>query len=309
MRIGSLCTGYGGLDMAAQRVFGGRLRWVSDVDPGPIALLAHHYPDVPNLGDLKTVDWATVELVDLLTAGYPCQPFSNAGKRLGTEDPRHLWPWIARAIGALRPRIVVLENVAAHLRKGFDVVLADLAGLGYDVAWSIVRASDTGAAHQRARLFIVATDAAREPVEGSLAEAVPARGAFPPDGLASPVPDTESVGRREGGPQPAQFERGPDAAHDREPLDWQEFEPAIRQWERRLGRPAPAPSVFGPRGGVKVSPAFGEWLMGLPEGRITDVPGLSINEQLKLVGNGVVPQQAEHAIRYLTAQLVVHDAA
>jgi DNA (cytosine-5)-methyltransferase 1 len=61
--------------------------------------------------------------------------------------------------------------------------------------------------------------------------------------------------------------------------------------------------VLGPRGGVKVSPAFGEWLMGLPEGHITDVPDLSINEQLKLVGNGVVPQQAEHAIRWLWNQL------
>lgn len=81
--------------------------------------------------------------------------------------------------------------------------------------------------------------------------------------------------------------------------DWREYEPAIRRWEAVLGLPAPYPAARGPRGGVKVAPAFGEWLMGLPAGWISKVPGLSINEQLKLVGNGVVPQQAEYAIRYL----------
>src|SRR5690606_42082146 len=60
-----------------------------------------------------------------LFRSYPCQPFSNAGKRRGTDDPRHIWPWIARAIGILRPRFVVLENVAAHVRRGFDVVSED----------------------------------------------------------------------------------------------------------------------------------------------------------------------------------------
>jgi DNA (cytosine-5)-methyltransferase 1 len=156
MRIGSLCTGYGGLDMAVQSVFGGRLVWWSDVDSGSIATMTHHHPDVPNLGDLKTIDWSRVEPIDLLTAGYPCQPFSAAGKRLGVDDPRHLWPWIAYAVHRLRPRIVVLENVSAHLRRGFPIVAADLAALGYDARWCLVRASDIGAPHKRERLFVVA---------------------------------------------------------------------------------------------------------------------------------------------------------
>ncbi|MFD9893350.1 DNA cytosine methyltransferase [Amycolatopsis sp. NPDC059027] len=133
--IGSLCTGYGGLDLAVQSVFGGGPAWWSDVDPGPIRVIEHHHPEIPNLGDLKVIDWSSVRGVDILTAGYPCQPFSNAGKRLGTEDPRHLWPWIADAVGVLRPSLVILENVAAHLRRGFDIVSADLAGLRYRVAW------------------------------------------------------------------------------------------------------------------------------------------------------------------------------
>ncbi|MGW4050762.1 DNA cytosine methyltransferase [Streptomyces sp. NPDC004779] len=95
LRIGSLCTGYGGLDMAVQAVLGGTLAWVSDPDPGASRILAHHHPEVPNLGDLTAVDWAAVEPVDVVVGGYPCQPFSTAGKRKGTADARHIWPSIA----------------------------------------------------------------------------------------------------------------------------------------------------------------------------------------------------------------------
>ena len=154
--IGSVCTGYGGLDMAVRAVFGGELLWWSDIDPGPIAAMNHHHPTVPNLGDLKAVHWHAVPRVDVFTAGYPCQPFSNAGKRLGLDDPRHLWPWIAYAVAVLRPRIVVLENVAAHLSRGFRTVAEDLAALGYRFDWTLVRASDVGAPHRRERLFVVA---------------------------------------------------------------------------------------------------------------------------------------------------------
>jgi DNA (cytosine-5)-methyltransferase 1 len=299
MRIGSFCTGYGGLDVAAQAVFGGELAWWSDIEPGPIKVMTHHRPEAPNIGDLKVSDWGSTPSIDILTAGYPCQPFSNAGKRLGTEDPRHLWPYIADAISLLRPRIVVLENVAAHLRRGFDIVLQDLASLGYSVAWSVVRASDVGAPHRRERLYIVATDAQGVGRREGRTEStgfergpnVAERGA---QALADPgsagLERAESAGRRELSPWGGAF------------VDWQQYEPAIRRWERRLGIAAPAPSTLGPRGGVKVSPAFAEWLMGVP-GRITSVPGLSINEQLKLAGNGVLPQQAEFAIRGLLGRL------
>lgn len=302
---GSFCTGYGGLDMAVQAVFGGELAWWSDIEPGPIKVMEYHHPNTPNIGDIKSVDWTSVEPIDLLTAGYPCQPFSNAGKRLGTEDPRHLWPYIAEAIGVLRPRIVVLENVAAHVRRGFNVVAEDLATLGYDAAWSVVRASDVGAPHRRERLFIVASDSTREHRAGVAAgdcggQPVSTTG----NGDRDPVSHTESLGRGEGGSESAgEFGRSDASERGAQAIDWQQYEPAIRRWERRLGIPAPAPSTLGPRGGVKVSPAFGEWLMGVP-GRITSVPGLSVNEQLKLVGNGVVPQQAEFAIRALYKRLL-----
>lgn len=338
-RHGSLCTGFGGLDMAVEAVFGSSLAWWSDVEPGPIAVMQHHHPGVPNLGNVKAVDWAAVPRVRVLTAGYPCQPFSNAGKRLGVDDPRHLWPFIRYAIGVLRPPVVVLENVAAHLRRGFDIVAADLAGHGYRFAWTLVRASDVGAPHRRSRLFVVATDPAREhddrtghagprrrlessngrrptaDADGGQLREQPRRGsgsdgsgAAEPGGRGETAADAASIGRREGRPEPARLERRPDATDDSQPAraaEWLEYAAAIDRWERILGVPAPAPSTLGPRGGVKVAPEFAEWLMGVP-GRITSVPGLTVNEALKLAGNGVVPQQAEYAIRHLLEQL---DAA
>lgn len=263
----SLCSGYGGLDHAVEAVFGVELHDWSDIAP---EIMEFREPDAKNLGDLKLIDWSSLDYTDILTAGYPCQPFSNAGLRLGTTDPRHLWPYLAEGIGVLRPRIVVLENVAAHLRRGFDVVLADLAELGYRTAWTVNRASDIGAPHQRRRLFIVATT------------------------------DTAGDGRDERRPESAGFIGRSDLA---EYSCWAQFAPAIHQWESVLGRPAPDPTQLGTRGGQVLSPRFVEWMMGLPDGWVTDVPGLTRNAQLKFLGNGVVPQQAESAIRYLLGQL------
>lgn len=161
-RIGSLCSGYEGLAMGLQAVIGGQVVWQADNDPHATRILAERFPDVPNLGDITTVDWTRVAPVDWVCAGYPCQPFSHAGLRKGTADERHLWPHVAAAIRALRPQHVLLENVAGHVTLGFDVVLADLAALGFDAWWGVVRASDAGAPHGRARLFVVASDTSGE---------------------------------------------------------------------------------------------------------------------------------------------------
>ena len=94
--------------------------------------------------------------VDIITAGYPCQPFSVAGRRLGSEDPRHLWPHVARIIGEVEPPFVYLENVAHHLRLGFPEVAAGLVGMGYRLAAGLFTAAEVGAPHKRERLFILA---------------------------------------------------------------------------------------------------------------------------------------------------------
>lgn len=159
-RIGSLCTGYGGLDMAVHKVLGGRTVWYSEIDPAPVKILERSYPGIPNLGDIKAIDWKAVPPVDVLTGGYPCQPFSQAGRRLGESDPRHLWPYIREAIRIIRPRVTLLENVAGHRSKGFYGVLQDCAEDGLSVRWTSVRASDVGAPHGRERLFFAITDPA-----------------------------------------------------------------------------------------------------------------------------------------------------
>lgn len=108
---GSLFSGYRGLDAAVEEHFGATPAWSCDNDPDASRLLAHHWPTVPNLGDITAVDWSTVEQVEILTGGWPCQPWSVAGKRKGKADARALWPEVERAVRALRPRLVVLENV------------------------------------------------------------------------------------------------------------------------------------------------------------------------------------------------------
>lgn len=311
MNIGSLCTGYGGLDMALD----GDTVWVSDIDKHAAKLLAHRFPTVPNLGDLTAVDWEAVEPVDIITAGYPCQPFSHAGKREGQNDERHIWPHIANAIRVLRPGHVFLENVAGHVSLGLADVLADLAEAGFDAEWTTVRASDVGAPHRRERLFILATDAPRDP-----------RRILNGDGL-SPT-DADQPGRE--GAEPAQRSdvstwgdygpAGPPADTEineqREPIDrgqvraepwdgtWGDYQPAITQWEHVTGRAAPAPTTTGTTGRAVLNPPFVEWMMGLPAGWVTDVPGISRTGQLHLLGNGVVPQQAAHALAILTDQAV-----
>lgn len=157
MRIGSLFSGYGGLDLAVMAALGGEVTWHSEIDPHPARVLAARFPDVPNLGDITKVDWSAVEPVDVLCGGFPCQDISNAGKRAGIEGARSgLWSEFARAIRILRPGLVVVENVAALLGRGLGRVLGDLAECGYDAQWMCVSASDVGACHRRKRLFLAA---------------------------------------------------------------------------------------------------------------------------------------------------------
>src|SRR5262245_46166209 len=106
MRIGSLFSGTGALDMGAEMAFGPcEIAWHSDIKPAAARLLDYRFPGVPNLGDIREVNFGTVPKIDVLTAGWPCQPFSAAGLQLGGQDPRALWPEVLRAIDALRPRV------------------------------------------------------------------------------------------------------------------------------------------------------------------------------------------------------------
>ena len=155
-KIGSLFSGIGGLDLAVEYATGGKTVWQVEWEQSCQDILAANWPDAERYGDVTTIDWTQVEPVDILCGGYPCQPFSHAGNRKGAKDERHLWPFVRDAISALGPKLVVLENVSGHLTLGGSTVIGEIAELGYDARWGIVRASDAGAPHQRKRLFIVA---------------------------------------------------------------------------------------------------------------------------------------------------------
>ena len=172
MKIGSLFSGYAGLDLAVQSVLDSETAWFSEFDKAPSRILAHHWPTVPNHGDITKIDWSTVEPVDILTGGFPCQDVSLAGSRAGfTATSRSgLWSEFARAIDVLKPEMVLIENVRGLLSasaagsverdpwgvgdgatrpviNALGAVFGDLADLGYDAEWCGVRAADAGAPH------------------------------------------------------------------------------------------------------------------------------------------------------------------
>jgi len=281
MKIGSLCTGYGGLDMAVEAFFNAEMVWCAENDKYASQLIQARF-NKPNLGDIKQIKWNEVEAIDILTAGYPCQPFSHAGYRKGIDDERHIWPYIITAISILRPSIVILENVRGHLSLGFTSVLADLAKNGYDARWQIVRASDVGAPHQRARLFIIAYPSSKglqrtwhSPNDSTDGPPTNAHS----DACAQPRRANTSIRAKNTGLQTRQ-NKG---------KAWRKH-----RFSRQMAKETvPSTLVEG-----KLNSKFVEYIMGLPNGWVTDL-NLSRSQQLKMLGNGVVPQQAYYALELL----------
>jgi DNA (cytosine-5)-methyltransferase 1 len=404
-RLGSLCTGYSGLEQGLAQLFDFDLAWVSDIDKGANKILAARHPDVPNLGDFTELNWRDVEPVDILTAGFPCQDVSHAGKRAGLKPGTRtgIWSNIADAIDVLRPALCVFENVRGLLSaeahsdvepcpwcvgdaadgslRALGAVLGDLAERGYDCRVTGVRAADVGAPHGRFRVFVVATDTrgeaerlwtglrqsqprgvrrGRPDHNGAPAHVLPTGALLPTpratDGTKGgpnqrgssgdlmlpsavmellptpratrggsatettallPTPTTQPTtgnghARNLGAetrllPTPLSADAGPRGGTtgfgmrdwSREhATDFGDYESAVRRWET-VTRPAPAPTELSAKGTPRLSPRFVEWMMGLPAGWVTDVPDLTRNEQLKALGNGVVPQQAAAAVGWL----------
>lgn len=159
MPILELCAGYGGIGLAVEPLTGSRVTHVAEVTKHACRILEDRFPEAVNVGDITNYDWNQLAgLVDIITAGFPCQDISNAGRREGISGKRSgVWKHVAAAVGVLRPRLVFLENVAVIRTRGLDVVAQDLAEIGYDLRWTTLRASDIGAAHHRSRWFGVAT--------------------------------------------------------------------------------------------------------------------------------------------------------
>lgn len=254
LKIGSLFSGIGGLDLAVEAHFDGRTVWHCEYDPKPSKVLAARWPGVPNLGDITTVDWSTVEPVDIVCGGSPCQDVSAAGPRTGMVDGTrsNLWVQMREAIAYLKPSVVIWENVRGALSayafssvesepgllgeygpdrpalRAAGRVVGDLSSLGYDAIWTTLPASDIGAPHTA----------------------------------------------------------------------------AVERWEA-LTRPVPASTRPDGKGGrYRVSPLLPEWMMGYPLGWVTDI--VDREAAIKACGNGVVPQQAIHALGTMWPRVVAH---
>ena len=163
MRIGSLFAGVGGIEPGLE-AHGHTTAFQVERDPYCVRILERHWPDAHRHDDVTTFPawWEAnkeaIGHVDIITAGFPCQPFSHAGKQLGTNDERWLWPATRDAIRAVGPEWVLLENVAALVRDSgaFGAVLSGLHELGFDAEWATLRASDFGAPHGRGRVYVLA---------------------------------------------------------------------------------------------------------------------------------------------------------
>jgi DNA (cytosine-5)-methyltransferase 1 len=151
----SLCSGFGGLDLAVESITGNKTLVYAENDRYAAQVMEARFPWAVNLHDITKADWADVAAqwqIDTLTAGFPCQGLSNAGLRKGLADARSgIWTNVAQAVRIIRPRLVFLENVAAIRSRGLGEVLAELASIGYDARWTCVRAGDpaVGAPHPR----------------------------------------------------------------------------------------------------------------------------------------------------------------
>lgn len=282
----SLCTGAAGLDLGVELAIPGT-RIVCGVERNAFAaanligrMEARQLDDFPIWSDLRTFsarEWRGC--VDLVTAGYPCQPFSVAGKGLAGDDERHLWPDVARVIDECEPGLVFLENVANHLSQGFDEVARDLHGLGFQVAASLWTAAEVGAPHRRERLFALAVHSDRIDIR-AIAERCETRWQHVQrrrqaiavnDGEARSAADADEV-RCERLAQEHGTQRGLGIEH------WHNAD-RLRLADAWCGH-SPEPGIHGVAHGMA--------------GRL---------DRLRLCGNGVVPLQAAAAFHELACAL------
>ena len=298
-KILSLCSGYGGLDLAVEAHFtGSYTAYWSDIDPSACDIMTARFPDAEPVGDL-TQFGDTVFDCSILVAGYPCQPFSHAGKRQGEHDERHLWPYIANTISVSRPRWVILENVAGHLTLGGPAVVGTLTQLGYRTRFGLVSASAAGAPHQRKRLFIVAhTDSPRLQGHGTEHKLREDSSQETSRRDHSVVADTDGPSRETRVDTRCDSEllrKEPLGSAAPPSVEWGDYATAIHRWEHILGRTAPSPVKDN-----KLSPHFVEFMMGLEKDWVCGIVE-SRAKALTALGNGVVPQQGLLALRELTS--------
>lgn len=344
--VGSLCTGIAGLEhglnlagLDTDTVF------VSDIDKGACTWLEANV-SAPNLGDFTALD--ELPPVDILTAGFPCQPLSTAGLRKGVNDERWLFDDICRLVGRMGTRpVLFLENVSGLLSANSGDAMArvvhSLAAIGYNITWGTMAAADVGAPHRRLRWWGLAYPQDADSELGDqrrlTASGQTQGGRARPDagrrGRALTADADRLAARRDGRAAFSAQEQERREPHDRDRpwhgrdatatdaaqqrLErWQikperaserhseqdgvaarfgPYEAAVKRWQAVIDRPAPDPAVDG-----RLSPPFVEWMMGYPEGWVTDTL-TSRRHALHALGNAVVPQCAAAAFTALAARV------
>lgn len=286
LRVGSLFSGVGGLDLGLERA-GMEIVWQSEIDPYCCKVLKKHWPDVPNLGDVTTIKWSDVERADLICGGFPCQPFSTAGKQLGAADERYLWPEVVRCLGVLRPRFALLENVPGLVpAPEFGRVLGDLAELGFDAEWDCVPAAAVGAPHLRYRLFIVAHP---QSLSGQDEPRFPSRPAL-----------VGALARADGGGESGHPPAGGAELRSSAPASQTDVADADRpRWSIFQGREASTELAR-----FRAVDGAGWWGSEPDLGRMVDgvSPVVDRGRRVSALGNAVVPQVAE----FIGSQLLEH---
>jgi DNA (cytosine-5)-methyltransferase 1 len=283
----SFCTGYGGIELGLRRA-GVDVRTVCNVEIEAFVqanILAKieegRMDNAPIYSDLKTFPARIFRgKIHGIIGGYPCQPFSSAGKRKGEKDPRHLWPYIREHVRAIRPVWCFFENVRGHTTMGLWRVLSDLEEDGYRTEWGLFSAEETGAPHQRIRCFILAHTASREPRQSQARNG------------------GQDIG---GGSEDTRWPARP----GEEQYEWEE--PRVVADSRLLGQKKQEQQATGveqqsdrEQDKCKAQSELG----GAVDGSACGVDATANRvDRLRLLGNGVVPQTAEIAWKTLWEKL------
>ena len=289
LKVLDLFSGIGGFSLGLERTGGFETVAFCEIEDYPRKVLAKHWPDVPIHRDVRELDGNDYAgRTDLICGGYPCQPFSHAGKRKGEEDDRHLWPEVKRLVATIRPTWCLFENVAGHITMGLDEVLSDLESEGY-TGWPVViPACAVDAPHRRDRVWIVAN-----------AESVrPQRGGTSKNGIGS----RGANGGADKSPGASVADRGEDVAHTNSLNRWPSQKP-----ERSKDRGEPVGyggsdvshsnnSGCDEQRGAKpvqseqlASERSSGWLPEPPVGRVAHGIPRRV-DRLKGLGNAIVPQ-------------------
>lgn len=320
----ALCSGYGGLELGIERFFHG-YKTVCHVE-GEAFAVQHlikkmeegRIHQAPIWDDLRTFDGSPWRgKVDIIAGGFPCQPFSAAGKRLGTEDERHLWPFIAGIIRQVRPRFLFFENVPGVVKWVLRELLLDIAEMGYDASWCVIRAADAGAPHIRSRWFCFATlrnphgmglkehgsEEGSERVSDEWRENL-ARNGLENDGAGETSPHGPKTKRRRRNKEQS---NPPKRQPDVKGLGVELPHTYGSRIQRPSGEHGPIEENQQGTGFIDQGDKWGGrfescWTVEPSMGRLVDGAPDWV-DKLRLLGNGVVPQQAHMALEILTNRL------